>query len=73
MTRGRTSPTPWGPWSDTTILWTAPPPDEPPPYPRLVYAGKEHPELADENGRVLYITYIEFEEYFPHLIEVTLG
>lgn len=69
---GRTSPTPWGPWSDGATLWTVPPPDVPPPYPRLVYAGKEHPELAEQNGRIIYVTYIEFEEYFPHLIEVTL-
>jgi hypothetical protein len=69
----RTSPTPWGPWSDGTVLWSVPPPENPPPYPRLVYAGKEHPELAEESGRILYITYIEFEEYFPHLIEVALG
>jgi hypothetical protein len=69
---GRTSPTPRGPWSDAVTLWVVPPTDEPPPYPRLVYAGKEHPELAEEGGRVLYITYIEFEEYFPHLVEVSL-
>ena len=69
---GRTAPTPWGPWSDATVLWTVEPPEAPIPYPRLIYAGKEHPELAEGNGRVLYITYVEFEEYFPHLIEVTL-
>jgi hypothetical protein len=70
---GRTSPTPWGPWSDAVTLWSVPEQDEPPPYPRLVYAGKEHPELSRDDGRILYITYIEFEEYFPHLIEVTLA
>lgn len=69
---GRTSPTPWGPWSEAATLWKITPPEKPIPYPRLIYAGKEHPELAEENGRILYITYIEFEEYFPHLIEVTL-
>jgi hypothetical protein len=69
---GRTAPAPWGPWSEAVTLWSVPEPEIPPPYPRLVYAGKEHPELAEENGRILYITYIEFEEYFPHLIEVTL-
>ncbi len=69
---GRTAPAPWGPWSEGTLLWKVSPPEKPIPYPRLIYAGKEHPELAEENGRILYITYIEFEEYFPHLIEVTL-
>jgi hypothetical protein len=38
----------------------------------LVYAGKEHPCLSRENGRILYITYVEFEEYYPHLLEVSL-
>ena len=69
---GRTAARPWGPWSDATVLWKVEPPEKPIPYPRIIYAGKEHPELADDNGRILYLTYIEFEEYFPHLIEVTL-
>lgn len=69
---GRTAPTPWGPWSKSSILWTVKPPEKPIPYPRLIYAGKEHPELAEDHGHVLYLTYIEFEEYFPHLIEITL-
>lgn len=68
----RTAPNPWGPWSRPVTLWVVEPPHEEPPYPTLIYAGKEHPELAGEEGRVLYLTYIEFEEYFPHLIEVTL-
>lgn len=70
---GRTASNPWGPWSEATTLWTVKPPEKPIPYPRLIYAGKEHPELAEDRGRVLYITYIEFEEYFPHLIEITLA
>ncbi len=69
---GRTAPRPWGPWSDATVLWRVKPPEKPIPYPRLIYAGKEHPELADDNGRILYVTFVEFEEYYPHLIEVTL-
>jgi hypothetical protein len=46
-----------------------------PPFgtPPLIYAGKEHPELAEEDGRIVYITYVEFEEYYPHLLEVKLG
>lgn len=70
---GRTAPNPWGPWSEPVDLWKVNPVHEKPlPYPKLIYAGKEHPELADQGGRILYLTYIEFEEYFPHLIEVTL-
>ncbi|MCA9418200.1 MAG: DUF4185 domain-containing protein [Candidatus Omnitrophica bacterium] len=71
---GRTAPNPWGPWSDPVVLWTVRPEyQNPPPYPPLIYAGKEHPEIAGEGGKVLYLTYIEFEEYFPHLVEVTLA
>jgi hypothetical protein len=70
---GRTAPQPWGPWSEPVVLWSVNVKrDQPLPYPPLIYAGKEHPELSEDNGRVIYLTYIEFEEYFPHLIEVTL-
>lgn len=69
---GRTAPEPWGPWSEPTVLWTVKFDDSIElPYNRLIYAGKEHPELAEENGKTIYLTYIEFEEYFPHLIRVT--
>ncbi|RPH35951.1 DUF4185 domain-containing protein [bacterium] len=71
---GRTAPHPWGPWSEPVTLWKVKPVREKPlPYPPLVYAGKEHPELGRDDGRVLYLTYVEFEEYFPHLIEVTIA
>jgi hypothetical protein len=70
---GRTAPDPWGPWSEPTVLWTVEKKPHPWPYPVLIYAGKEHPELAGENGRTIYLTYIEFEEYFPHLVEVSLA
>ncbi len=70
---GKTASTPWGPWSPPTLLWHAEPQFEvPKPYIPLLYAGKEHPTLADDNGRVIYLTYIEFEEYYPHLIRVEL-
>lgn len=72
---GRTASNPWGPWSTPTVLWKCIPPtlDYPHPYFTMIYAGKEHPEIAGQNGKVLYLTYIEFEEYFPHLVEVVLG
>lgn len=70
---GKTAPAPWGPWSSPIVLWHAKPQYKvPEPYIPLLYAGKEHPTLADENGRVIYLTYIEFEEYYPHLIRVEL-
>ena len=68
---GRTAPQPWGPWSEPVTLWTVTKP-HPFPYMQLIYAGKEHPELSGDGGQRIYLTYIEFEEYFPHLIEVTL-
>lgn len=69
----RTAPNLWGPWSEEIVLWEAKIVGEREiPYPRLFYAGKEHPELSKDNGRVIYITYVEFEEYFPHLVEIIL-
>lgn len=72
---GRTAPHPWGPWSEPTVLWIPKAPLRNPLVYNgpLVYAGKEHPELAKENGRVIYLTCVEFEEYYPRLIEVTLA
>jgi hypothetical protein len=71
---GRTSPSPWGPWSEAFRLAHVDVQRDPSlPYTPWVYAGKEHPELSDEGGKVIYVTYIQFEEYFPHLLEVTLA
>jgi hypothetical protein len=71
---GRTAPEPWGPWSEPVTFHTVITHREKPlPYPPLIYAGKEHPELSEAGGRIIYITYVEFEEYFPHLIEVSLA
>lgn len=70
----RTASEPWGPWSEPVVLWQA---KVTHPYPLpyafpLIYAGKEHPPLSPDGGRTIYLTYIEFEEYFPHLLEVRL-
>jgi hypothetical protein len=71
---GRTAATPWGPFSEPVELFvTKVVHGYPVPYPTLVYAGKEHPQLSPDGGRTIYLTYIEFEEYFPHLVEVTLA
>lgn len=71
---GRTAPQPWGPWSDPVVLWTPQVPLRNPLVYNgpLIYAGKEHPELAKMNGQIIYLTCVEFEEYFPRLIEVEL-
>lgn len=69
----RTASTPWGPWSEPATLWSVTP-----AFPAtdvfspLIYAGKEHPEMSADGGRTIYVTYIEFEEYFPHLVEIQL-
>ncbi|RJP71149.1 MAG: DUF4185 domain-containing protein [Ignavibacteriales bacterium] len=69
---GRTSPTPWGPWSDPIELWQVIPQSKTKgPKLELIYAGKEHPSFAKDNGKTIYVTYIEFEEYYPHLVEIT--
>lgn len=68
----RTSPTPWGPWSEPIELWQVVPQKRiEGPQLELIYAGKEHPSFAKDNGKTIYVTYIEFEEYYPHLIEIT--
>jgi hypothetical protein len=70
---GRVSQTPWGPWSEPEVLFSVKINREKElPYPVLIYAGKEHPSLSDEDGKIIYLTYIEFEEYFPHLVRVEL-
>ncbi|PIP11707.1 MAG: hypothetical protein COX49_09645, partial [bacterium (Candidatus Stahlbacteria) CG23_combo_of_CG06-09_8_20_14_all_40_9] len=55
----------WGPYEDFCTI----------PVKRVSpntfrYAGKEHKELAKENGRIIYITYVESEIYWPHLLRV---
>ena len=69
----RTSNTPWGKWSQPVELFQVELPEQNNlPYPALIYAGKEHPYLSKDGGKTIYVTYIEFEEYYPHMIEITL-
>jgi hypothetical protein len=58
-----------GPWGEPQVVYrpTLSSADE------LIYAAKEHPELARDGGRVLYVTYISSASYIPQLIEVTLS
>jgi hypothetical protein len=37
------------------------------------YAGKEHPELAEEGGRVIYVTYVDSQRYWLQLLKITLA
>jgi Domain of unknown function (DUF4185) len=38
----------------------------------LIYAAKEHPELARDGGRVMYVTFVNSASYVPQMIELTL-
>jgi hypothetical protein len=64
----RSAPRITGPWSDPVVVYRP----EKIADNDLIYAAKEHPELARENGRVLYITFVNSANYVPQLIEVTL-
>lgn len=37
------------------------------------YAGKEHPEMAEEHGRIVYLTYVDSSRYWLRLLKVTLS
>jgi hypothetical protein len=37
------------------------------------YAGKEHPELAEGAGRVIYVTYVDSQRYWLQLLKITLA
>jgi hypothetical protein len=64
----RTAPRITGPWSkpETVFRPTRNSKKE------VFYAAKEHPELARDGGRILYVTYIDSTTYIPKLIEVEL-
>jgi hypothetical protein len=64
----RTAPRIFGPWSDGEIIFR---PDRIADG-DLIYAAKEHPELAQDNGRVMYVTFVNSTTYVPQLIELTL-
>ncbi|HEX3601846.1 MAG TPA: DUF4185 domain-containing protein [Lacipirellulaceae bacterium] len=57
-----------GPWSAPQVVYRP----EQVTNDDLIYAAKEHPELARDGGRVLYVTFVNSATYVPQLIEVTL-
>jgi hypothetical protein len=57
-----------GPWSDPQLAYRPERIEDA----DLIYAAKEHPELAREGGRVLYVTFVNSATYVPQLLEVTL-
>lgn len=62
------APHPWGPFREMAVIGA----------PRQAlrkdpcYAGKEHPELAEAGGRIIYITYVDSSRYWLQLLKVTL-
>jgi hypothetical protein len=64
----RTASSITGPWSDAETVYSP----EKTKDDELVYAVKEHPELARENGRMMYVTFVNSAIYIPQLIEVAL-
>jgi hypothetical protein len=64
----RTAPDRCGPWSEPLIIY----------QPKrlkdddLIYAAKEHPELARDGGRTLYVTFVNSTTYVPQLLEIKL-
>ena len=64
----RTAPRITGPWSAGEIVYRP----ERIKDADFFYAAKEHPELARQRGRVLYVTFVNSSTYVPQLIEVTL-
>jgi hypothetical protein len=64
----RSAPRITGPWSQGEVVYRPERIGEA----DLIYAAKEHPELARDGGRVLYVTFVNSATYVPQLIEVTL-
>lgn len=57
-----------GPWSEPRLVYRP----ERATDADLIYAAKEHHELARDNGRVMYVTFVNSATYVPQMIEVTL-
>ena len=63
----RTAPEIYGPWSEAEIVFRP----ERIKDDDLTYAAKEHPELARDNGRIIYVTFVNSTTYVPQMIELT--
>ena len=60
---------PWGPFEQLAEIGT--------PHQAFArsfcYAAKEHPEMAERGGKVIYITYVDQQRYWLQLLRVTLA
>lgn len=56
----------WGPWSDPIVIHKCRKscPND------VCYAAKEHPEFCEEQGKVIYVTYVSHQRYWPELLKV---
>ena len=62
------APHPWGPY---TLLAEIGAPHR--AFARaFCYAGKEHPELAQAQGRIVYVTYVDSDRYWLQCLKITL-
>jgi hypothetical protein len=67
-TWARTADSATGPWTAGESIFKAKPITG--KAKTFYYAAKEHVELATDGGRVRYLTYVDSEEYWPHLLEM---
>ena len=62
------APHPWGPYTPLAEIGA--------PHRAFAhafcYAGKEHPELAQDQGRIIYVTYVDSDRYWLQLLKITL-
>jgi hypothetical protein len=63
------APNPWGPYKQIAEIAAPHRAFEK----AFCYAGKEHPELAEQGGKVIYVTYVDSQRYWLQLLKVTLG
>jgi hypothetical protein len=63
------APNPWGPYRLVGEIDTL----HQPFAKTFCYAGKEHPELAEDHGRVVYVTFVDGSRYWLQLLKVTVG
>jgi len=56
-----------GPWSGPEVIYRP----ELTGNDDLIYAAKEHPELAQDGGRKIFVSFVNSATYVPQLVEVT--
>lgn len=63
------APQPWGPFKTLAEIGAPHRAFEK----AFCYAGKEHPEMREQGGKVIYITYVDGQRYWLQLLKVTLA